>query len=79
MDRKCSTHREKRNAYRILVRKPEGKSPLGRPRCKGWIIRVLRRILERQDWVVWTGLIWLRIGTSGGDGLVNTVMNIWVP
>jgi hypothetical protein len=23
-------------------------------------------ILERQDRVVWTGLIWLRIGTSGG-------------
>jgi hypothetical protein len=30
----------------------------------GWII--LKRILERQDGVVWTGLIWLRIGTSGG-------------
>jgi hypothetical protein len=25
---------EKRNAYRILVRKPEGKIPLGRPRCR---------------------------------------------
>jgi hypothetical protein len=23
-------------------------------------------ILERQDGVVWSGLIWLRIGTSGG-------------
>jgi hypothetical protein len=29
----------------------------------GWII--LRRILERQNRVVWTGLVWLRIGTSG--------------
>jgi hypothetical protein len=29
--------REKKNAYRILVGKPEGKRPLGRPerRCKG--------------------------------------------
>jgi hypothetical protein len=27
---------EKRNAYRILVGKPEGKIPLGRPRC-GWV------------------------------------------
>jgi hypothetical protein len=29
---------EKRNAYRLLVRKPEGKRPLGRPRLCGWII-----------------------------------------
>jgi hypothetical protein len=28
----CSTHGEKRNAYRILVGKPEVKRPLGRPR-----------------------------------------------
>jgi hypothetical protein len=28
----------------------------------GWII--LRRILERYDGMVWTGLAWLRIGTS---------------
>jgi hypothetical protein len=25
---------EKRHAYRILVEKPEGKKPLGRPRCR---------------------------------------------
>jgi hypothetical protein len=29
----------------------------------GWII--LKWILQRQDGVVWTGLIWLRIGTNG--------------
>jgi hypothetical protein len=28
----CSTNGENRNAYRILVGKPEGKRPLGRPR-----------------------------------------------
>jgi hypothetical protein len=44
---------EKRNAYRLLVGKPEGKRPLGR-----WI-------LERWDGVMWTGLVWLRIGTGG--------------
>jgi hypothetical protein len=27
---------EKRNMYRLLVREPEGKRPLGRPRCR-WI------------------------------------------
>jgi hypothetical protein len=28
----CSTNGEKRNTYRLLVEKPEGKRPLGRPR-----------------------------------------------
>jgi hypothetical protein len=32
MGRACSTNGEQRNAYRIFVGKPEGKSPLGRPR-----------------------------------------------
>jgi hypothetical protein len=35
---------EKRNAYRILVGKPEGKCPLGRPKCmwvKGKVVPVL--------------------------------------
>jgi hypothetical protein len=30
----CSTNEEKRNAYRILVGKPEAKRSLGRPRCR---------------------------------------------
>jgi hypothetical protein len=48
------------NAYRILVGKPEGKRPLGRPR-RMWVDNI--KIDLR---VVWTGSIWLRIGTSGG-------------
>jgi hypothetical protein len=32
MCRACRTHGEKRNAYRILVGKPEVERPLGRPR-----------------------------------------------
>jgi hypothetical protein len=59
----CSTKGEKRNAYRLLVGKPEGKRPLGRPRRGGWII--LGWILERWNGVMWTGLVWLRIGTGG--------------
>jgi hypothetical protein len=39
-----STPRETRNAYRILVGKPEGKRPLGRPRRR-WT--VLKWILQR--------------------------------
>jgi hypothetical protein len=53
----------KRNAYDILVGKPEGKRPLGRPRC-GWVDNI--KLELRQDGMVWTGSIWLRIGTSGG-------------
>jgi hypothetical protein len=36
---------EKRNAYRILVGKPEGKRPLGREDVGGWTI--VKWILER--------------------------------
>jgi hypothetical protein len=64
MGRTCCTHEENRNAYRVLVGKPEGKRPLGRPRLCGRII--LTWILERYNEVVWTGLIWLTVGTSGG-------------
>jgi hypothetical protein len=64
MGRACSTNGAKWTAYRIMVGKPEGKRPLGRPRRSGWIR--LKWILERWDEVVWTGLIWLRIGTAGG-------------
>jgi hypothetical protein len=56
----CSTNGANRNAYRILVGKPEGKRPLGR--C----VDNNKLILERYDGMVWTGSIWLRIGTSGG-------------
>jgi hypothetical protein len=55
---------EKMNAYRLLVRKPEGKRPLRRPRRR-WVDNILRWILESWDGVMWTGLVWLRIGTVG--------------
>jgi hypothetical protein len=51
---------EESNAYRILVGKPEGKRPCGRP------TRRLRWIFDKWDEVVWTGLIWLRMVTGGG-------------
>jgi hypothetical protein len=54
---------EKRNTYRLLVGKPEGKRPLGRPRCK-WVDNI-RMDLGEVGWGVWTGLVWLRIGTDG--------------
>jgi hypothetical protein len=36
MGRACSTNVEKRNLYRILVGKSEGRRPLGRPRRR-WV------------------------------------------
>jgi hypothetical protein len=38
--------------------------PLGNQGIGGWTI--LKLILERKDGMVWIGLIWLWIGTSGG-------------
>jgi hypothetical protein len=36
---------EKRNLYRLLVGKPEGNRPLGRPRCR-WIDNIKMDLLE---------------------------------
>jgi hypothetical protein len=55
---------EKRNAYRILVGKPEGKRPLGRPR---------RRWVNNMDWID------LAQDSNQWRALVNTVMNLRVP
>jgi hypothetical protein len=52
---------ETRNAYRILMGESEGKKPLGRRRRK-WVENIKMDL--RQDGMVWTGSIWLRIGTS---------------
>jgi hypothetical protein len=54
---------EKRNANRLLVGKREGKILIGRPRRR-WVDNI-RMDLERWDGVMWTGLVWLRIGTGG--------------
>ena len=48
------------SAYRVLMRKPEGKNHLEDPGVDGKII--LRQIFRKWDVGAWTGLIWLRIG-----------------
>jgi hypothetical protein len=55
---------EKRNVYRILEGKTEGKRPLGRPRCR-WEDNI-RMDLRVMGWGGMDCMIWLRIGTSGG-------------
>jgi hypothetical protein len=54
---------EKRNAYRILMGKPQTKQPLGSLGVDGRVI--LKWILEKSDGVEWPGFIWLRLGISG--------------
>ena len=63
MGRACGAYGEGRGVHRVLVGKPEGKRPLGRPRRR-WRI-ILRWIFGKWEGVE-TGWSWLRIGT--GDG-----------
>jgi hypothetical protein len=46
---------EKKTSYRLLVGKPEGKRPLGRPRHR-WVDNI-RMDIEEVGWVMWTGLL----------------------
>jgi hypothetical protein len=67
---------EKRNVYRLLVGKPEGKRPLGRPRCR-WIDNIKIDLLETGlAGVEWIGLAQDRYRWRA---LVNAVMNVRVP
>jgi hypothetical protein len=54
MSRTCSTNGEKRNAFRILVGKPEGKRPLSRPRRR-WVYNIKIDLRE----VGWRGMDWI--------------------
>jgi hypothetical protein len=47
---------EKRNAYEILVGKPEGKRPLRRPRCR-WVDNIKMDIRETG----WGGMDWISL------------------
>jgi hypothetical protein len=62
----------KRNAYRILVGKPEGKSPLGRPR---------RRWVDNLREIGWKSGDWIDLAQDRDHwrALVNTVMKLRFP
>jgi hypothetical protein len=67
---------EKRNAYRLLMGKPEGKRPLGRPRRR-WVDNI-RMDLREVGWgdVDWIGLVQDR---NRRRALVASVLNLRVP
>jgi hypothetical protein len=54
---------EKRGAYGVLVGKPEGRRPHGRP-SRRWEDNI-NTDLREVGWETLTGLIWLRIWTGG--------------
>jgi hypothetical protein len=67
---------EKRNVYRLLVRKPEGKGPLGIP-SRRWLDNIKMDLLEIGLNVVdWIGLAQNRYRWRA---LINSVMNLRVP
>jgi hypothetical protein len=59
----CGTFRETRNAYKFLVRKPEGMNQSKDADVDGRII--LKWMLKYRDVKAWTRLMWLRMGTRG--------------
>jgi hypothetical protein len=61
---------EKRNAFGILLGKPEGKRPLGRPRCK-WEDNIKMDLRETG----WGGMDWPDLAR---DREQWRVMNLWV-
>jgi hypothetical protein len=56
--------RESRKVYKILVGKPEGKRPLGRPRRR--LEDGIGMGLGKTGWGVSSGFNWLRIRAGGG-------------
>jgi hypothetical protein len=67
---------EKRNAYRLLVEKPEGKRPLGRPR-RMWVDKIRMDLGE----VGWSDVDWIGLAHDRNRwrALVNSVLNLRVP
>jgi hypothetical protein len=60
---------EKRNAYRILVGKPEGETPLGR-RKRSWVDNIKMDLRE----IGWDGMDWIDLAQDRDQwrALVNT-------
>jgi hypothetical protein len=64
---------EKRNVYKVLVGKPEGKRPLGRPRHR-WEDGIRMDLRE----IGWVSVEWIQLAQDSDRwrALVNTVINL---
>jgi hypothetical protein len=67
---------KRRGVYRVSVGKPEGKKPLGRPRCR------LKDNIRMDLQEVGCGCMdWIELAQERDKcrALVNSVMNLWIP
>jgi hypothetical protein len=69
----CSTNGEK-NAYRLLVGKPEGRRPLGRPRRR-WLDNIRMDLVE----VGWGDVDCIDLSRDRWRAIVNLLLNLRVP
>jgi hypothetical protein len=72
----CNTNGREENAYRLLVGKPEGKRPLGRPRRR-WVNNIKMDLGE----VGWGDVDWIDLAQDRNRwrAVVNSVLNLRVP
>jgi hypothetical protein len=67
---------EKRNAYRLLVGKPDERRPLGRPRHR-WVDNIRMDLVD----VRWGDVDWIGLAQDRGRwrAVVNSVLSFRVP
>jgi hypothetical protein len=72
----CSTNGEKRNVWRLLVGKPEGRRPVERP-GRRWFDNIRMDLVE----VGWDDVDWIGLAQDRDRwrALVNSVLNLLVP
>jgi hypothetical protein len=70
--RACSTNGEKRIAYRLLVWKPEGKRPLGRPRRR-WVDNIKMDLIE----IGWDGMDWIDLAQDRDGNESSGSIKCW--
>jgi hypothetical protein len=73
----CNTKGEgKKNAYKLMVRKPEGRRPLGRPRRR-WLDNIRMDLVEAE----WSDVNWIGLAQDMDrwKALMNSVLNLRVP